>query len=1232
MRTKIKTCTFIMLCIAFCILAAVSVSAAEKEAYLGDEIVFALDNAHNVTADGGSSLRNMTTMRAGEFVDERYRVRKLAARTGNISFDMAVSGEDVSLEIEEIHNKSEVSYGYYVNVEGTDVFLRAGAETSVGPQHFFVKVPGELTRGKRKIRVTLRNVSDSAVSINRIWAHSNLKTLCDEEGITTKMPVIILNGDFFNVNWNAYKGKKEDYREALRSYIETFGDESNYKNFIPGYAIEITYMRWPDERVYEMIDAVVELSSELNVPIAINFNSWWGGTPSFVPDGKGGFFTDLEYQELIYAPNNINGRGVYQTTTPNSWGNNPWLSLNNEHMNNVRLEKYRKFCKYMNQKITEMKVKAGDRKLPEVSVFIENEPQYWTLFLFTTQEIREVCDSSQTFVNALKEKYGVDFDPTDWLDEDEQEALFYNLSDYTIDLMKAAAEGAGTDYITVNGNKIKLPDDQFMDNIYTHQFDTNIEKRIISEWDTYETALVKNGNLGMEGYGLSGNVANRNMGAHAAARGKFAAVNIETGGNGTSIGPLDDYYAAGAHYGVLFNAQRGVQPILAKMDETVMTEGFEEPFEGREIFRYDVKEDDTFEPDGILVEADGIGVSPMHRNYVACPHDDDYEGSLTFRVDNKGKPFTNGLEVMLYGYCWAHMDPNCRMEVYAGSDLNNLTLADTKVIDVGGVPCDISSNIDKTKSVAYFKVRIFTTGNREWSGVFRIRALEKFGETLGHTNGYIYSFADSRLNSLIVTNRADVETMLDEQKAYCANHPDYIEAARLYKEGKYKSAKKLLLGTASLKMPAKFMVVDYGKLADYPVKVDVAEDELPVSVILRELGDTVRFEIGAERNVDVTLSFYEKQGRYTLSKEGEEYILSKSGNGEYTAHDGVVTLNLTAGRPVKEYPKQFTGFTGYQPWQTENVMMISFHDPKLSNYSYGTFFEIADDAKFFRGPADAKCNELEEYPREKLTELHHGERVDVTLNDEGKIQKVNIRYGLVNGVVTAFTEAKFPEMISPYMEVTENGTGKKWLFKIDSLTDFNTSKTGGANTFLASNPGKSIGFKVGNIVSVSYIPLKAGNEDYYYATNISEDYITVYDENLNDASYREKIYSESNVQVAPLDGNNLDIVGLAAVGSTGYVVWKVEADSPIKEIAVNYSGRAIMGSTVEILVSANGYIYDKISDLKDIFFHNVNQVFTCYSDDEDIVNGNVIYVKAKFDVQAATTWGFLNSIQIQIKV
>ena len=155
---------------------------AEDTDYLCDQIVFGSDDSHNVEADSQSSIKNMTTMRAGEYTDEKYTVRKLAAKKGTISYDAAVTGSHVVLEFEEIHNKTEASYGYYINVDGTDVFLRAGAETSVGPLHFFVRVPAELTEGKNSVRVTLRNVSDSPVMLNRAWTHSNLDTLRSEEG------------------------------------------------------------------------------------------------------------------------------------------------------------------------------------------------------------------------------------------------------------------------------------------------------------------------------------------------------------------------------------------------------------------------------------------------------------------------------------------------------------------------------------------------------------------------------------------------------------------------------------------------------------------------------------------------------------------------------------------------------------------------------------------------------------------------------------------------------------------------------------------------------------------------------------------------------------------------------------------------------------------------------------------------------------------------------------------
>lgn len=1220
----------ILVCLVFGLFAGICAFAADQPAYLGDTVVFGTDSTHAVTADSQSTVKSMTTMRAGEYTDEKYTVQKLAAKTGEVSFDMAISGDDVTLEFEEVHNKSGASYGYYVNVDGTDVFLRVGAETSVGPLHFFVKVPSELTAGKSKIRVTLRNVSDAPVSLNRAWAHSNLDTLLAEEGIDGRMPVMLVNGDFFNAEFM----DKETMRAALLSYMETFGDAADYQSFSIGYCVEVAYMRQPDERIYELIDQVVDLSRELNIPMAINFNSWWGGLPNNVPDGKGGFFNDLEYQMLDYAPLNSNGRGYYQTTSPNVWGS-AWLSMNSDHLNEVRLSKYRKFCKYISQKLSESRVLAGDAGIPEFSVFIENEPQYWPEFIFTTNEPHVVCDSSQMFVEDMKENYGVDFDPTDWLDEEEQAALFYNLNDYAADSMRAAADGAGTDPVVVHGDMLTLPDYQLMDNFYTHQFDANDEGRVISPWDTYETAITKNGHVGLEGYGITGTVSRRNIGAHTAARGKFTAVNIECSAAGTAISPLKDYYAAGAHYGTLYNVSKAAQPLLAEMDQALHTEEYTEPFEGRELARYEVDETTDFTPDGFLISTEGMGVNPFMRNYLASPQTDDFVGTMTFCVDNKNKPLENGLAVMMNGACRTDVDPTCKVEVYAGSDLENLTLVPSdNTVNDAGVTVDISDYIDKTSPVAYFQIRITTSGyNRGYCGVYSVRAAEPFGETLGHTNGFNYTLAETRLNNLLVTFRADTERMLAEQTAYAGSHPDYIAAQQLYAQGKYKSAKQLLLGTASLTMPAKFTVIENGKLGDYPVEVEVENKEVPVVVTLREVGETVRFELGAQQDTNVTLHFSGMAGRYELTQDGDVYTLAKCGSGACIESDGVVTVTLPVGRPEKTYPRQFTGFIHY-PYLTqepEGKILISSHDPSLTDYSMGKYFVIADDAEILRGPVDAACGELEPYPREKLKELQWGERADVTLNDAGEIAKLEIRYGLVSGTITKFTEAQLPEMIPPYMEVTEDGTGKTWRFKVDTLTQFNSSKTGGAGSFVEANPGVGIGFKEGHKVNVSYLPLKAGDEEAYYATEIFENYTTVIDEDLNDASYRDSIYSENNVQILPLDENNLDSIGLAAVGSSGSVVWKITSDKPIEEVVVNYAGRAILGSNVEIQASPNGYIYDEISSLEEIFAHDFNHVFSCYTNDPSIVGGNTVYIRAKFDVQAGTTWGFLNSIQIQIK-
>ena len=217
-------------------ITACSISFADEAAlYFEDKLVFSADTAHNVAADSKSVIKGLTTGKMGEFENEKYDVLRLAANSGTVSFDLSVGNGDVVLEFEEIQNKTDNSYGYYINVEGTDVYLRVGRETSIGPAHYFVNVPSELTSGKDKIKVTLRNVSGSSVAINRVWCHTNPDNLRAEDGIDSRMTVMLFCETF---GWSSNVAL-DKVRPEVESWIEVFGIEEKYKNFIPGFLFEI---------------------------------------------------------------------------------------------------------------------------------------------------------------------------------------------------------------------------------------------------------------------------------------------------------------------------------------------------------------------------------------------------------------------------------------------------------------------------------------------------------------------------------------------------------------------------------------------------------------------------------------------------------------------------------------------------------------------------------------------------------------------------------------------------------------------------------------------------------------------------------------------------------------------------------------------------------------------------------------------------------------------------------
>lgn len=96
------------------------------------------------------------------------------------------------------------------------------------------------------------------------------------------------------------------------------------------------------------IERLAGLAEETGLPLRIGFQVHWGGTPVGVPDGLGGFFSDPQYQQITFDPDNhVDPSGLrellgerydirYGLSVPNMWSDTPWLTLNHPHLNKFR--------------------------------------------------------------------------------------------------------------------------------------------------------------------------------------------------------------------------------------------------------------------------------------------------------------------------------------------------------------------------------------------------------------------------------------------------------------------------------------------------------------------------------------------------------------------------------------------------------------------------------------------------------------------------------------------------------------------------------------------------------------------------------------------------------------------------------------------------------------------------------------------------------------------------------
>ena len=129
---------------------------------------------------------------------------------------------------------------------------------------------------------------------------------------------------------------------ALRAMIPTSPE------LIPSVAVLYNFCVRDSAGQSKEISRLTALAKEQNIPLRIAFQVHWAGIPGGVPDGAGGKYTDIPYQQVCYDPaaNSFNPDLAalmedrydprFGLSIPNVWSDTPWLTFNHPRLNRFR--------------------------------------------------------------------------------------------------------------------------------------------------------------------------------------------------------------------------------------------------------------------------------------------------------------------------------------------------------------------------------------------------------------------------------------------------------------------------------------------------------------------------------------------------------------------------------------------------------------------------------------------------------------------------------------------------------------------------------------------------------------------------------------------------------------------------------------------------------------------------------------------------------------------------------
>lgn len=329
------------------------------------------------------------------------------------------------IAITEVHPESVEPIPFHYLVTGPSIapFERRYAARGFGPVTYFLRVAGQ-TAGP----VTLTNL-DPQKSVPRIL---------EVRGVTGDELARVKRSDSFRLMGTVINPQLGiDEEEQVKRIAGQLATDPK-RGITTAFSCEIYYASKDANEVQRQLETAHERSLQTGLPVLLGLVSWWNGTPRKVPDGKGGKFDDLQYQQICYTPDALHPEDAelrkllgnrynphYCRTTPNIWSNTPWLTMNSRQLNAYRAKRLNEAMDLL------QKVSKGDTSWI-AGIFLENEPRYWDTQSTqgTPQWHGERWADFNPYTVAAASRDGVALNPADGLSLEELTWLQRNAGRY----------------------------------------------------------------------------------------------------------------------------------------------------------------------------------------------------------------------------------------------------------------------------------------------------------------------------------------------------------------------------------------------------------------------------------------------------------------------------------------------------------------------------------------------------------------------------------------------------------------------------------------------------------------------------------------------------------------------------------------------------------------------------------------------------------------------------------